>query len=610
MSQQLRITDGQVDRAIHVVDASGAVALLEQALDLAPQGRPRKLSVRTWLIGALLAIDATKSFKAITIHRALTGMSVDKQWELDVCHLDRHGSVRSITKAHCDYLAKTLAKRLADTGAAAAHYEIELTDAEKARRQQLRQTALDRLLDASKITLHDQGWFAADGSNVWSWGSARRQPHDELDVRAMEEVFDVLDERTRDEVAEQARTNDASTSLAAGEPNAVTADQDDPPSDDTDADQSEHEGEDEDGKSTTLKQRRKAAGPHDYDAAHGSKTARQGGRESFYGYVIDALARVAKPGGKAVPTVIERLLISPASTDVVEPTFAMLDSLMDTGVTITDLCVDRHYSYKKVERWADELRARRISQHFDLRADEHGFRDVDGMRMAAGWLHCPATPDRLGKIERPGIGATTEQWEEFARLIRERNSWATERDQRPDANGRTRWGCPALAGTRGCPLREGTVEVAKHAGLPIVADPPDAATAPRCCTNASGKVAVREPLLRKQDQPHYWGSEPWKEAYNQRTYVESVFGSIKNPNTEGLRRGFTNYIGIPMNSLAITLAAVVTNIRHQRKHWADRDDAPDHPLLAEEPENHGWRALTAQERASLDQMHADNETAA
>ncbi len=69
MSQKLRITDGQVDRAAHVVDTSRAVPLLEQALDLAPQGRPRKLSLRTWLIGALLSIDATKSFKATTIHR-------------------------------------------------------------------------------------------------------------------------------------------------------------------------------------------------------------------------------------------------------------------------------------------------------------------------------------------------------------------------------------------------------------------------------------------------------------------------------------------------------------------------------------------------------------
>ncbi len=121
---------------------------------------------------------------------------------------------------------------------------------------------------------------------------------------------------------------------------------------------------------------------------------------------------------------------------------------------------------------------------------------------------------------------------------------------------------------------------------------------------------MRDPLLRKHDQPHYWGTKEWKEAYDRRTYVEGVFGSIKNPNTEGLRRGFTNYIGIPMNSLAITLAAVVANIRHQRKHWEDRDDPPDHPLLAPEPADYGFGNYTAEERAALDQMHAKKRTAA
>ena len=599
MRQQLRITDSQVDRAIHVVDTSGALPLLEEALDFAPQGRPRRLSLRTWLIGAILAVDATRSFKTTTIHQALTNMSVTNQWKLDVCYLDRHGNVRTITKSHCDYLAKTLAQRLADTDAAAAHFEVELTDAEKLRRRQLREDALDRLLDASKVTVHDGGWFAADGSSVWSFGSARCKPHDELDVRTREEVFDRLDERTRDEVADQASTN-------LGSPTSPSVAVDTTPSSEPARDQPDREH----GEPTTLKQRRRSANPYDYDAAHGSKTAKQGGRESFYGYVLDALVRIAKPGGQAVPTVIERLRISPASTDVVQPTFALLDSLTQTGVTITDLCVDRHYSYKKVERWANQLQTRGINQHFNLRANEHGFRDVDGMKMVGGRVHCPATPDHLARIEPPAFGASPTEWEPFHRKIEERLSWAADRDQRPDLTGRTRVVCPALAGKRGCPLREGTVEVAKAAGLPIVTNPPELDTAPACCTNTSGKVIVRDPLLSKHDQPHYWGSRAWKRAYDQRTYVEGVFGSIKNPDTEGLRRGFTNFVGIPMNSLAITIAAVVANIRHQRKHWHDRTDAPDHPLLAQEPDDHGWQDLTAEERALLDQHHANKRSAA
>lgn len=167
--------------------------------------------------------------------------------------------------------------------------------------------------------------------------------------------------------------------------------------------------------------------------------------------------------------------------------------------------------------------------------------------------------------------------------------------ERVNANGRSRWTCPAIAGSRGCPLRPGTVEVAKRHGLPIVDTPPDVATAPKCCTNASGIVSDSTEVTRKHQQPYYWGSDEWLVAYDLRTYVEGFFGSLKNPDTEGVRRGFTKFVGLPMTSLGLTLAAAVCNVRHQRRFWEDDPTRPDHPLLAPEPTFHGWRELTVDE---------------
>lgn len=299
--------------------------------------------------------------------------------------------------------------------------------------------------------------------------------------------------------------------------------------------------------------------------------------------------------------------LSPASTDVVGPTLEILDSLLNAGCEVTDICVDRHYSYKKVERWADELRARGINQHFDLRKDEHGFKDINGMRLAAGWMHCPATPDHLAEIQRPGLNATPEEIAEFKRLIAERRSWAMGRHERTNADGRSRWICPAIDGTRGCPLREGTVEVAKAAGLPIVDNPPDLATAPKCCTNASGVVSLRSPEQRKHEQEHYWGTDDWQLAYDLRTYVEGFFGSLKNPDTEGVRRGFTKFVGLPLVSLGLTLAAAVCNIRHQRRWWHGKPDRPDHPLLVDDDPSYGWVELTEEEADALDRIHGHDE---
>jgi hypothetical protein len=230
--------------------------------------------------------------------------------------------------------------------------------------------------------------------------------------------------------------------------------------------------------------------------------------------------------------------------------------------------------------------------------------------MAAGWLHCPATPDELGTITRPSLGAPQGDYEAFRTQITERQSWALGRDERTNAEGRARYLCPALDGRRGCVLREGTVEAARGAGLPIVTNPPELDTAPACCTNTSGKITVRSETLRKHEQPHYWGSDEWKQAYDLRTYVEGLFGSLKNPDTEDVRRGFTKYVGLPLVSLGLVLAGAVLNVRHQRKFWAERDERADHPLLTPDPTSHGWVELTEEQAAALDVLHNDTPEAA
>ena len=571
-------TDAQVLRAIYLVDTSGVVEMLENLVIRAPQGRPRQLTLRTWLIGALLAVDNGAGFKAVAIHASLWGMSVEMQWQLGVRYEDRRGKVHRIAKSHVDYISKNLPRWLACTRAGAARFGLEISDEELDRRRDGLQDAMDALLDASKAETHDAGWFAADGSSTWSWGRAPRKVTDDKDVRTHEEVFD---DRARDEDADAALELDET---------------DREPSDDDQDDEAEAED--------------RKQGSHDYDAAFGSKTADGGGRQAYFGYVLDAMVRIAPPGEPTVPMVIERLVVSPASTDVVAPTFRLLDSLSQTGVAITDLVIDRHYSYKAVERWADPLRARKINQHFDLRADEQRFRDVNGLNLVAGWVHCPATPNELGEIPRPGLGATPQQREAFAAKIKERESWALARDERPNAKGRARFICPAIDGRRGCPLREGTVEIARLNGLPSVENPPDLATAPGCCTNDSGKVVVNEPQLRKHDQPYYWGTEAWLAAYNRRTYVEGVFGSIKSLDTEGLRRGFTRYVGLPMLTIGLTVAAAVANTRHQRMHWAGRDDAPQHPLLGDEPDYQAVAYLTPEQVEVLDRDHLQHPPAA
>src|SRR5690606_17480104 len=134
--------------------------------------------------------------------------------------------------------------------------------------------------------------------------------------------------------------------------------------------------------------------------------------------------------------------------------------------------------------------------------------------------------------------------------------------EKPDPKvGVTRWVCPALNGTVGCPLRDDTVVTARNQGHPIVANPPalDLGELPKCCTQRTIQIEA-DPAI-KYLQEDYWGSPEWEGTYALRSAVEAVFGNLKNPGTEDVRRGFMQVVGLPLVTLAFAGAAACYNIR-------------------------------------------------
>lgn len=67
-----------------------------------------------------------------------------------------------------------------------------------------------------------------------------------------------------------------------------------------------------------------------------------------------------------------------------------------------------------------------------------------------------------------------------------------------------------MAGQGGCVLRDGTVEAAVSAGLPVFRDQPPVEDVPGCCTNAKGVVAIMSSRLNKLAQPYAWGTRKWE----------------------------------------------------------------------------------------------------
>lgn len=96
-------------------------------------------------------------------------------------------------------------------------------------------------------------------------------------------------------------------------------------------------------------------------------------------------------------------------------------------------------------------------------------------------------------------------------------------------NGRTavgmpRYRCPARSGSVGCPLVPGTVAAAMENRVRVIRDVP--LLPGKACTQESITLTLK--AKRKVWQLSYRGGPAWRETYARRTYVEGVFGNLKN----------------------------------------------------------------------------------
>jgi hypothetical protein len=443
----------------------------------------------------------------------------------------------TVPLSRLEYLSKTIQDRLGY-----GRSTTDITDDERARRHGVITQMNDSLMD-----VFDLGWhateFAMDATALESWCRPRKG----------------VNELTSDDIAAiLANKQPAPGVEAAGDPDDNP---DTPDSETTD---------------TATRKRR-----IDLDATFGKRTPRYGrsrlskdGKETFFGYFENTLVQV----DDNEPKLVRRLEVTTANEDVVAPSLRLLSGL--TG-TVRDLIVDRHYSYKQFDRWRAELIGLGIRQILDLRSDDQGFREYKKMRWAAGAAHCPATPDHLGDIPRPGPQAPRNDVDVFIGRIETRENYALRVVNQPDTTGAVRLECPALAGKVGCPLRPSTEAAAIALGLPVIANPPTdtGEGLPRCCTQNTVKVTPPD-KVRKVAQNLYWGSRKWMRKYNKRTHVEGSYGNRKNPATENLNRGITRGTGLVWMNLIAAMTAASYNLR-MLNNWQERSGRlpTDHPLV-------------------------------
>jgi hypothetical protein len=327
--------------------------------------------------------------------------------------------------------------------------------------------------------------------------------------------------------------------------------------------------------------KRRGQASADPDARWGSKTAKKGGQEPYFGYELHALVRVSNlnQDPDTAPCLAERIIVSPAATNSVTAVLPTLRRLEAEGRRLREVVADRGYSYKT--NWTLELFALGIDPVLDLHPTQYGSRGShQGARIITGVPHCPATPDSFNTIQRPERLAESSALDQFITDISRREQWAFRRVNGPDQTGKERYECPARAGKIRCPLHKTTMT--GPLALPKVIQPPP--DPPTCCTQRT--ITVAGGIDTKSRQRHYWGSRDWIKAFSRRSRVEGWFGNLKNDSTEALNRGAFRVMGLAKTSLMLGVYAAATNLRLLRS-WTRRHDTETTPRPEPAPRNRG-----------------------
>jgi hypothetical protein len=327
----------------------------------------------------------------------------------------------------------------------------------------------------------------------------------------------------------------------------------------------------------------------DVDARAGHKTASIGETEGYFGWKIFALTRLPDVDAEPdlFPYLVERVQVEPANADEAASALPMLDRLIAAGQPVKQLLADRAWSYTVPRRWAYELRRRNIEQVVDLHENDYGVRDYHGTPIMKGRPYCVAAPHDAAELRRPatlGDGPELETYisagEEFDRL------WAHRRVAGPDSNGNERWECVAHAGGRRCPLV--ALSMNYPPTVPLIENPPDAATAPLTCQQRT--IPLPGNVTPKIRQKLRHGSRAWVRSWRRRTYVETNYGNVKNDATENLNRSSLRVVGKVKVTLLISLAVMAMNLRLTRV-WAQRTGQFPHPALLPDPPDPGFEEL-------------------
>ncbi|KRF19382.1 hypothetical protein ASG90_20415 [Nocardioides sp. Soil797] len=592
-----RLTQPMIERTIWLVDQSGVMDILAPPPPPGQRGRTGRIrqNTRLWAIGVILCTRLGHETTVMGVHEVLTqALPRETQWDLGILRplttraskravhdpeqasLTKNGKPRKelwvdegYERLGYDDLANVVNKLRArlDYGHGSAP---DLDSEERDRRRGLVEEAVDRLIAVSVIP-RTCSTVAIDGTGQWSWNIGPKKEQRDAQKRLTQGATHTLSEDVDPVLQVTGIDSDLDAAPTVEQP-----------------------------VSKILRGRC-------LDAAWGYKTGKGGQKEVGYGFHQHTVVRTADPNstGRPEPLLVEGLVVVPANEDVVDASLRLLDRIQSRS-KITRLTGDLLYTNLKADRWAVPLANRGIEQILAMREDGGGCVDINGAVMQFGWMHCPSAP--MDQRPMPATFARDEGEEHYDKVEEFKANWAFDRKESGlGNNASSKWICPAMAGRVGCWARGAdNVTTAREAGLPIVTPPEDWQTRPSCTNKTLGFTPdpTNPHHQRKLMQREYVGTRRWRRAFNLRSSVEGVFGILKNPSRQRMRRGQNRLPGLAMANLINGLKASVFNEEQLRIWHEETGLGPvDHPLLQEDPHDWGFTDLDKAQAKELDARH-------
>ncbi len=491
-----------------IIDASGVPARVETLLPIGV--RPRQLSVRTLLLGMLLALSDGRPAHLRRVHEALRSLPAQQQWQLGVlAHWKTGPHLLTYRQVERTFMLIVRALREAEPDGEPSQALCEVMDA---------------LLEASVQALGapESSSLAVDWTDQETWSRPPRKRR--AGPESAEPVSEDAEHPTPQKSAEGAEAEEAE-----GLPENPDADT---PEKDTDcADPEASWGH------------RRGDGPGQKD-------------EAFYGYYLQAATTVKEENGPEVPELTRRILSTSCHIDPPAAFVGVLERMTAAGIAITDALADSGYAYRVAESWALPLRRLGAALVQDLHPNDRGLKGTHmGATLTNGNLYCPATPQALLELGPLSPGASTEQTTTHDQQTSELTRYKLSPISAYDQDGNRRVACPAAAGKLRCPLRPASMEL-PHT-RPQVLSPPE--HQPACC--AQQTLTVPAGVNAKTQQKHDYPSRSHRLSYARRSAAERTFSTVKDPARNDISRGWCRLMGLTGPSLFMACLFIVRNAR-------------------------------------------------